>query len=92
MRLLRYGASGQERPAMVDDQGRRAGLLPAWIDRLWSLDPAGVPEVGGAPPIGPCVGAVGKIIGMGPRRRIRDGGPDGAAGLFEALQRDYRPQ
>jgi 2-keto-4-pentenoate hydratase/2-oxohepta-3-ene-1,7-dioic acid hydratase in catechol pathway len=77
LKLLRYGAPGQERPGLLDSQGRLrdlsghvadiAGrvLLPASIEHLRSLDPGTLPEVAGAPRLGPCVGEVGKIIGVG---------------------------
>src|ERR1700730_13072333 len=73
-RLVRYGAPGKERPGMLDHHGRLrdlsehvrdlagAALLPASIERLRSLDPTSLPEVAGAPRLGPCVGAFGKII------------------------------
>lgn len=48
---------------VVDLAGR--ALLPASIVRLRSLDPTRLPEVSGVPRLGPCVGAVGKIIGVG---------------------------
>jgi 2-keto-4-pentenoate hydratase/2-oxohepta-3-ene-1,7-dioic acid hydratase in catechol pathway len=77
VKLLRYGAPGQERPAMLDEHGRLrdlsehvpdiagAALLPASIEQLRSLDPETLPELARTPRIGPCVGAVGKIIGVG---------------------------
>jgi 2-keto-4-pentenoate hydratase/2-oxohepta-3-ene-1,7-dioic acid hydratase in catechol pathway len=77
MKLLRYGAAGQEKPGMLDAQGTLrdlsgvipdlAGdaLLPASLDRLRGLDPATLPAVGGTPRIGPCVGRVGKFICIG---------------------------
>src|SRR5579872_1424834 len=40
-------------------------LLPASVERLRSLNPAELPKVAGNPRIGPCVGGVGKIIGVG---------------------------
>jgi ureidoglycolate lyase/2,4-diketo-3-deoxy-L-fuconate hydrolase len=40
-------------------------LLPASIEQLRSLDPTRLPEVSGASRLGPCVWAVGKIIGVG---------------------------
>jgi 2-keto-4-pentenoate hydratase/2-oxohepta-3-ene-1,7-dioic acid hydratase in catechol pathway len=40
-------------------------LLPSSIEFLRSLDPASLPQVAGAPRLGPCVGGVGKIIGVG---------------------------
>jgi 2-keto-4-pentenoate hydratase/2-oxohepta-3-ene-1,7-dioic acid hydratase in catechol pathway len=42
-----------------------SALLPASIEHLRSLDPTRLPEVAGAPRLGPCVGGVGKIIGVG---------------------------
>lgn len=48
----------------VDDLAG-ATLLPGSIEYLRSLEPASLPEVGGTPRLGPCVGAVGKIIGVG---------------------------
>jgi 2-keto-4-pentenoate hydratase/2-oxohepta-3-ene-1,7-dioic acid hydratase in catechol pathway len=77
MKLLRYGPAGHERPALLDEHGHLrdlsrhipdlAGdaLLPASLESIRSLDPASLPEVPGTPRIGPCVGAVGKIIGVG---------------------------
>jgi 2-keto-4-pentenoate hydratase/2-oxohepta-3-ene-1,7-dioic acid hydratase in catechol pathway len=77
MRLLRYGAPGQERPGMLDDQGRLrdlspqvadiagAWLLPRAMEQLRSLDPTKLSEVAGRPRVGPCVGGIGKIIGVG---------------------------
>lgn len=77
MKLLRYGAPGKERPGMLDHRGRLrdlsghltdlagTALLPPSIEQLRSLDPARLPEVTGSPRLGPCVGAVGKIIGVG---------------------------
>ena len=77
MRLLRYGERGQEKPGMLDAEGRLrdlsgiisdlAGnaLLPQSLDRLRGLDPSSLPPVDGAPRIGPCVGAVGKFVCIG---------------------------
>jgi ureidoglycolate lyase/2,4-diketo-3-deoxy-L-fuconate hydrolase len=77
MKLLRYGPRGSERPGLLDPQGRLrdlsahvpdiagAALAPTALDRLRALDPASLPEVGGDPRIGPCVGAVGKLICVG---------------------------
>src|SRR5580693_4521764 len=42
-----------------------AALLPASIEQLRALAPSRLPEVSGAPRLGPCVGTVGKIIGVG---------------------------
>ena len=77
MKLVRFGQPGQEKPALVDRQGRLrdlsqhvpdiagAALLPETLDRLRRLDPATLPEVSGNPRIGACVGAVGKIVCVG---------------------------
>ncbi len=81
MKLLRYGPKGQERPGLLDGQGRvrdlsgvigdLAGdaLLPASLSHLAGLDPAALPLVPGVPQqdlrLGPCVGQVGKFICIG---------------------------
>jgi 2-keto-4-pentenoate hydratase/2-oxohepta-3-ene-1,7-dioic acid hydratase in catechol pathway len=39
-------------------------LLPASLERLRRLDPLSLPLVNGHPRLGPCVGKVGKIIGV----------------------------
>ncbi|MDY7534131.1 ureidoglycolate lyase [Pseudomonas sp. Bout1] len=77
MKLLRYGEKGQERPALLDADGRLrdlsahisdvAGdaLLPHTLARLQALDPASLPLVPGNPRLGACVGQVGKLICIG---------------------------
>ncbi len=77
MRLLRVGPPGQEIPALLDDQERLrdlrahcsdiAGdtLRPAALARLAALDPAALPLLGTPQRIGPCVGGVRKIVGVG---------------------------
>ena len=77
MRLLRFGPKGQERPGLLDAQGRIrdlsahvgdiAGdvLTPEGLARLAALDPDGLPPVEGSPRIGACVGAIGKFICIG---------------------------
>jgi 2-keto-4-pentenoate hydratase/2-oxohepta-3-ene-1,7-dioic acid hydratase in catechol pathway len=77
MKLLRYGPAGREKPGLIDDAGvirdisnvltDLAGdeLLPDSLARLRSIDPASLPRVEGSPRIGPCVGRVGKFIGIG---------------------------
>ncbi|MCO5134037.1 MAG: fumarylacetoacetate hydrolase family protein [Phyllobacteriaceae bacterium] len=77
MKLLRYGPRGQERPAMLDEDGGLrdlsahvgdiAGdvLSPEGLAALAALDPASLPLVGETPRIGPCVGAVGKFLCIG---------------------------
>ena len=77
MKLLRYGASGQEKPgALASDGSIRelssvvsdlAGpsLLPESIQKLRNLDLSSLPKVAGQPRIGPCVGGVGKFVCIG---------------------------
>jgi 2,4-didehydro-3-deoxy-L-rhamnonate hydrolase len=77
MRLLRIGPPGQERPALLDDQGRRrdlsahvadlAGeaLSPAGLARLRALDAAALPLLPDDARTGPCVASVGKIVAIG---------------------------
>jgi 2,4-diketo-3-deoxy-L-fuconate hydrolase len=81
MKLLRYGPRGQEKPGVLDAQGRVrdlsgvitdvAGdaLLPANLERLRALDIGSLPIVAGTPQkdlrLGACVGNVGKFICIG---------------------------
>lgn len=77
MKLLRYGAPHQEKPGLLDRQGRIrdlshvvsdiAGdvLMPASLDRLRAIDPETLPLVAGTPRLGPCVGSVGKFLCAG---------------------------
>jgi 2,4-diketo-3-deoxy-L-fuconate hydrolase len=81
MKLLRYGPRGQEKPGVLDAQGRVrdlsgiitdvAGdaLLPANLERLRALDIGSLPIVAGTPQkdlrLGACVGHVGKFICIG---------------------------
>jgi 2-keto-4-pentenoate hydratase/2-oxohepta-3-ene-1,7-dioic acid hydratase in catechol pathway len=74
---LRYGPKGQERPGILDQQGRIrdlsgqvpdiAGdiLLPESLQRLARQEIDKLPVVQGAPRIGPCVGKVGKFVCIG---------------------------
>jgi 2,4-diketo-3-deoxy-L-fuconate hydrolase len=77
MKLLRYGAPGQERPGVVGpDASIRdlSGIVPdiagdvlgaATLARLREIDPATLPKVEGAPRLGQCVGQVGKFMCVG---------------------------
>ncbi|HFD7737355.1 MULTISPECIES: fumarylacetoacetate hydrolase family protein [Serratia] len=77
MKLLRYGQPGQERPGMLDAQGRLrdlsqhiadvggAALLPASLAKLSALDSTTLPLVEGQPRLGACVGGIGKFICIG---------------------------
>jgi ureidoglycolate lyase len=77
MKLLRYGPKGQEKPGLLDNDGKirdlsgviadvtGSVLIAESVARLRSLDAAGLPLVSGEPRLGPCVGSVGKFIGIG---------------------------
>ena len=77
MKLLRYGAVGQEKPGALDRKGklrdlsghiddvRGAALLPDSLERLKQLDLERLPAVEGSPRLGPCVGGVGKFVAIG---------------------------
>jgi ureidoglycolate lyase len=77
MKLLRYGALGQELPGLLDDQGQihsledeikdinGATLSPHNLERLKKLNPKSLPIVHSNPRIGACVANVGKFICIG---------------------------
>jgi ureidoglycolate lyase/2,4-diketo-3-deoxy-L-fuconate hydrolase len=77
MRLLRYGAPGQEKPGLLDsthtirdlsgviDDVAGAALLPETLNRLRGIDPKTLPAVPAGERIGPCVGRIGKFICIG---------------------------
>ena len=81
MKLLRYGSAGQEKPGVLDGQGRvrdlsgvigdvaGAHLTPEGLAHLRQLDLRQLPLVAGVPQqdlrLGPCVGQVGKFICIG---------------------------
>jgi len=81
MKLLRYGPAGQERPGLLDDDGRVRDLsavvgdiagdaiTPDGLARLRGVDINTLPLVAGTPQaglrLGPCVGRVGKFICIG---------------------------
>ena len=77
MKLLRYGPKGQEKPGLLDGEGRirsLAGVVddiagpslgPAALGRLRQAEASGLAVVDGQPRIGPCVGNVGKFICIG---------------------------
>ena len=82
MKLLRYGPAGQEKPGLLDRDGKirdlsgavrdidGEALAPASLDRLRRLDPASLPLVGGTPRLSPCVGSVSKIVAIGLNYRL----------------------
>jgi 2,4-diketo-3-deoxy-L-fuconate hydrolase len=77
MKLARYGPPGEERPALVDSNGRLRDLSahvrdicgeaigPDGLARLSALDPASLRLVDGEPRLGPCVSSVGKFLCIG---------------------------
>lgn len=77
MKLLRYGEPGQERPGLLDGEGRirdltdligdlsGTALSPEGIAHLQSQDVNSLPLVEGNPRLGPCVGKIGKFICIG---------------------------
>ncbi|MVA96255.1 2-hydroxyhepta-2,4-diene-1,7-dioate isomerase [Nitratireductor sp. CAU 1489] len=78
MRLLRFGPQGEERPGLLDNDGRLrdlsgvvadiAGetLLPDTLARIAEIAAGGaLPVVAGNPRLGPCVGGVGKMVCIG---------------------------
>jgi 2,4-diketo-3-deoxy-L-fuconate hydrolase len=77
MKLLRYGSPGQERPGLLDGQGRirdlsgrirdidGSQLSPQALRELASLRVEDLPVVEGSPRLGPPVANVGKFIAIG---------------------------
>jgi ureidoglycolate lyase len=77
VKLLRYGPKGQERPGLLDRDGKIrdlnahapdiAGdvLLPDSLKKLAALDVNKLPLVPGNPRLGPCVGRIGKFVCIG---------------------------
>jgi len=82
MKLLRYGPAGQEKPGLLDRDGKirdlsgvvrdidGGTLAPAALDKLRGLDPASLPLVSGSPRLGPCVGNISKIVAIGLNYRL----------------------
>ena len=77
MKLLRFGNSGEEKPGIIDENGKIRDLSdviddingntisPESLDKLKSLDVSSLPQVTGNPRIGPCVNNVGKFLCIG---------------------------
>ncbi|HEY1065558.1 MAG TPA: fumarylacetoacetate hydrolase family protein [Pirellulales bacterium] len=77
MKLLRYGAPGQERPGLLDSSGRIRSLegivadvafdalSNASLDRLRQLNVDSLPIVDGDVRLGPCVGGTRKFLCIG---------------------------
>src|SRR5216684_4030252 len=83
MKLLRYGPAGQEKPGLLDRDGKvrdlsgmvrdidGEALAPASLDRLRRTDATTLPLVPGTPRLGPCVARVSKIVAIGLNYRAR---------------------
>ncbi len=77
MKLVRYGAIGQEKPGLIDKSGQLRDLSgqlkdlageafsPASLAKLAALDPASLPAVSGKPRIGSPVGGLPKFVAIG---------------------------
>jgi 2-keto-4-pentenoate hydratase/2-oxohepta-3-ene-1,7-dioic acid hydratase in catechol pathway len=77
MKFLRYGPSGAEKPAILDDTGnlrdlsghmadlRGSALSPDALAEIGKIDPRTLPLVAGSPRLGPCVAGTGKFICIG---------------------------
>jgi 2-keto-4-pentenoate hydratase/2-oxohepta-3-ene-1,7-dioic acid hydratase in catechol pathway len=77
MKLLRHGPAGQERPGLIDTDGRirdlagviddlaGAALGRASLDRLRQIDPASLPLVAAGTRLGPPVAGTRNFIGVG---------------------------
>ena len=77
MKLVRYGAIGQEKPGLIDKSGQLRDLsahvkdlngeayAPASLARLATLDPASLPSVPGTPRLGAPVTGISKFVAIG---------------------------
>ncbi len=77
MKLLRFGSGGCEQPGILDGEGNIRDLSghisdissdtlsAASLQRLGEMDIETLPVITGNPRLGPCVGAVSKLIGVG---------------------------
>ena len=75
MKLLRHGPVGQEKPGLLDAAGNVRdlsahvddidGAALGRLEELRRIDPASLPLVAAGTRLGPCVGKVGKLIGVG---------------------------
>ena len=77
MKLLRHGETGQEKPGLVDADGKLrdlsahvddiagAALSDEGLARLAAIDPASLPEIDPSTRLGPCVSGTTKFICIG---------------------------
>src|SRR5258708_35640463 len=77
MKLVRYGAIGQEKPGLIDKSGQLRDLsaqvkdlngeayAPASLTKLADLDTSKLPAVDGKPRLGPPVTGISKFVAIG---------------------------
>src|ERR1700760_4644680 len=77
MKLVRYGAIGQEKPGLIDKSGQLRDLSaqikdlngeaysPASLTKLAGLDAAKLPAVDGKPRLGAPVTGISKFVALG---------------------------
>src|SRR5437764_15466741 len=77
MKLVRYGAIGQEKPGLIDKSGQVRDLsahvkdldggayAPSSLAKLAALDPASLPAVSGKPRLGAPVTGISKVVAIG---------------------------
>jgi 2,4-diketo-3-deoxy-L-fuconate hydrolase len=77
MKLVRYGAIGQEKPGLIDKSGQLRDLsahvkdldggayAPASLAKLAALDPASLPAVNSKPRLGAPVTGISKFVAIG---------------------------
>ena len=77
MKLVRYGNYGQEKPGLIDEEGKlrdlsvaietidQATLSPQGLNSLRSIAPDSLPRVKGAPRLGVPFTGISKIVGVG---------------------------
>ncbi|WP_372426341.1 fumarylacetoacetate hydrolase family protein [Salinarimonas chemoclinalis] len=77
MKLVRYGAPGEERPGLIDADGAIRDLsgeipdvsgpvlAPQTLTRIAALDPASLPKAPDGVRLGACIGDVGHFIAVG---------------------------
>jgi 2,4-diketo-3-deoxy-L-fuconate hydrolase len=77
MKLLRYGPAGEEKPGLIDENGRLRdlsenipeidanALIPERLSALGQIDTGSLPMIEGTVRLGPPVAGVGKILAIG---------------------------
>src|SRR3954454_23542281 len=77
MKLFRWGPKGQEKPGLIDKDGKLRDLsrqvkdittetlTPQGLEKLRGVDAASLPLVAGSPRLGPSSANVGKVVCVG---------------------------